>query len=212
MKKGIVLLISLFFIAAISILILVNMKDTEGYINENNSKFNKTQLLFLIKNLQNSISERLASVKEKEEMKEYISRNFLDYIPLNIENIYIMFTLKVYEKLDINKLITGNDEEKSEIESELISSDVFDISVLSELLKNTNVNSRKKFDDILYKYEKYTKNRSIYNISEKIGFIEVKENNLYEITIKIKNLGELVVANYILDENGKVEHFEISFK
>ncbi len=48
MKKSIVLLISLFFIAAVSLLIMKNLEDTDLYLSEQNSKFSKTQIMFFL--------------------------------------------------------------------------------------------------------------------------------------------------------------------
>ena len=59
MKKGIVLFISLLFIAAISLLILKNLEDTDSYVSEQNSKFSKTQIMFYINNAKDEIAEVL---------------------------------------------------------------------------------------------------------------------------------------------------------
>ena len=59
MKKSIVLLISLFFISALSILIIKSLEDTNSFIKEKNHKMNRIQVLTSIKNTQIEISRYL---------------------------------------------------------------------------------------------------------------------------------------------------------
>ena len=79
MKKSIVLLISLFFIAAVSLLIMKNLEDTDLYLSEQNSKFSKTQIMFLLDNTREQIEGILTSVvkdvdedKQREVLKDYV--------------------------------------------------------------------------------------------------------------------------------------------
>ena len=75
MKKSIVLLVSLFFIAAISALIIKNLDDTDSYISEQNSKFSKTQIIFLINNIKDEVSNVIALNNENEDkQKDYIKK------------------------------------------------------------------------------------------------------------------------------------------
>ena len=60
MRKGVVLFISLLFIAAISLLILKNLEDTDSYISEQNSKFTKTQMMMYLNNAKDEISKALS--------------------------------------------------------------------------------------------------------------------------------------------------------
>ena len=46
MKKGVVLLVTLFFIMAITILILANLSDTKNYLDKKSLKFTKIQMLY----------------------------------------------------------------------------------------------------------------------------------------------------------------------
>ena len=99
MKKSIVLLVSLFFITAISALIIKNLDDTDSYISEQNSKFSKTQIIFLINNIKDEVSSVIALNNEtfyngSYDAKYKIKKN--DVIALLGENIEIE---KVYKDL-----------------------------------------------------------------------------------------------------------------
>ena len=92
MKKSIILLISLFFIAAFSALILKNLDDTNSYLDEQNSRFNKVQTLVLIKDLQEQISEILKNYGEKVDLM--IESDLVEYFPLKIKNRNLFFKIK----------------------------------------------------------------------------------------------------------------------
>lgn len=107
MKKSIVLLISLFFIAAVSLLIMKNLEDTDLYLSEQNSKFSKTQIMFLLDNTREEIKGILASIvkdvdedKQREVLKDYVGVNF----PILMEDARIIMRLEEYDKYNINLL------------------------------------------------------------------------------------------------------------
>ena len=99
MKKSIVLLISLFFIAAVSLLIIQNLKDTDSYLSEQNSKFTKTQIMFLINNTKDEISKTL-SQNQGNDISSYLD---VDY-PLVVKDALITIRVEEYDKYDINLL------------------------------------------------------------------------------------------------------------
>ena len=108
MKKAIVLFISLLFIAAVSLLILKNLEDTDSYVSQQNSKFSKTQMMFYVNNAKDEIAEVLRLVveqnsdknKQREVLKDYIGINF----PIIIQDAKITIRLEEYDKYNINLL------------------------------------------------------------------------------------------------------------
>ena len=113
MKKSIVLLISLLFIAAVSLLIMKNLEDTDLYLSEQNSKFSKTQIMFLLDNTREEIKGILASIvkdvdedKQREVLKDYVGVNF----PILIEDARIIMRLEEYDKYNINLLKESKEE------------------------------------------------------------------------------------------------------
>lgn len=210
MKKSIVLLISLLFITAISALILKNLEDTDIYVQEQNSKVNKTQSMMLIKNVQNEISSLLA--KNKENVESIIEAQQDSYYPLNIENIDILFRLAVYDKVNLNDLNNSDKGIKQSTIDRLNDLEVFNIDNLAYLLRANKIESNKQLDNILTSFIKDTYDDKILEVKEFLGFLSNKEGQLYELFIKLDYLKDITNAYYILDKEGQVKYFELSFK
>jgi hypothetical protein len=210
MKKSIVLLISLLFITAISALILKNLEDTDIYVQEQNSKINKTQSMMLIKNVQNEISSLLA--KNKENVESIIEAQQDSYYPLNIENIEILFRLGVYDKVNLNDLVSENKTIKQATIDRLNDLEVFNIDNLAYLLRGNKIESNKQLDNILTSFIKDTYDDKILEVKEFLGFLGTNEGQLYELFIKLDYLKDITNAYYILDKEGQVKYFELSFK
>ena len=220
MKKSIVLLVSLFFISALSILILKNLEDTNSYIKEENYKFNKIQMIVLINNLQSEISKIF--LENTNSLDEYLSKNTEMTFPLKIKDSDLLFIIKKYEKVDINLLSKKETEDKSIInlfnEYNISGYDTLENIYKTEENKYYTENevlikNSKQLNDIIDKVIKETYNNEILKIKSDLGFISTEsDQSLYEIYIKIKHFDEFSKAYYILDKKGKVIYFESSFK
>lgn len=220
MKKSIVLLISLFFIAAVSLLILKNLEDTDSYINEQNSKFAKTQILFLINNTKDEVSKILVKKLDREILNDYTNKDF----PILLQDAKITMRLEEYDKYNIN-LLNEKDEKKYEYFKDfLIRNDIYDIEILKGILsENDKVKNSKQLDESLEKFEKESYTSNIFKVKNYIGFMnydkkEITQNEkdkeilFYELFVKVEYLKQFAKAYYILHKDGKVEYFEFSFK
>ena len=227
MKKSIVLLISLFFIAAVSLLIMKNLEDTDLYLSEQNSKFSKTQIMFFFNNTREQIEGILTSVvkgvdedKQREVLKDYVGVNF----PILIEDARIVMRLEEYDKCDINLL--KNDKNEENFKKFLSDKNIYiDIAKLKEIYDNRTIDNSKKFDSILEKFEKESYKSDIIKIKDYISFYsdsnkeqcltknsKEKTINLYELFVEVEYLKQFAKAYYILDKSGGVKYFEFSFK
>ena len=229
MKKSIVLLISLFFIAAVSLLIMKNLEDTDLYLSEQNSKFSKTQIMFLLDNTREQIESKLKTIggntelsedKQREVLKDYVGVNF----PILIEDARIVMRLEEYDKCDINLL--KNDKNEENFKKFLSDKNIYiDITKLKEIYDNRTIDNSKKFDSILEKFEKESYKSDIIKIKDYISFYSdsnkeqclTKNNkektiNLYELFVEVEYLKQFAKAYYILDKSGGVKYFEYSFK
>lgn len=220
MKKSIVLFISLFFIATLSLLVLKNLKDTDSYLSEQNAKFTKTQILFYINNAKDEISKVFSKNLEREALGEYVGLEF----PLIIQDARITMRLEEYDKYNIN-LLSEKDEKKYEFFKDfLIRNDIYDIDILrSNLLENNKIKNTKQLDFLLEKFQKESYTSDIFKVKDYIGFMnydkkEISQNEkekeilFYELFIKVDYLKQFAKAYYILNKNGGVEYFEYSFK
>jgi hypothetical protein len=209
MKKSIILLISLFFIAAFSALILKNLDDTNSYLDEQNTKFNKVQTLILIKDLQEQISEILKNYGEKVDLM--IDSDLVEYFPLKIQNINLFFKILPYEKIDINKLLSKDVNDLKELKLFFEENDIYNIETLQDLIKQKEkIISNKQLDDIIDTFTKETYDKRILDSKDKIGFLS--DEKLYELFIKVNFIKEFVKAYYVLNKQGEIKYFELSFK
>ena len=229
MKRSIVLLISLFFIAAVSLLIMKNLEDTDLYLSEQNSKFSKTQIMFLLDNTREQIESKLKTIggntelsedKQREVLKDYVGVNF----PILIEDARIVMRLEENDKCDINLL--KNDKNEENFKKFLSDKNIYiDITKLKEIYDNRTIDNSKKFDSILEKFEKESYKSDIIKIKDYISFYSdsnkeqclTKNNkektiNLYELFVEVEYLKQFAKAYYILDKSGGVKYFEYSFK
>ena len=226
MKKGVVLFISLLFIAVISLLILKNLEDTDSYISEQNAKFSKTQILFYISNTKDEIKNILEQNLDREILKEYIGMEF----PLFIQDAKITLKLEEYDKYNINLLKEKDEEKYKYLKDFLIRNDIYDIELLKKIyeeytfeLKDKNQMNSKQLDFILEKFEKESYKTDILKVKDYIGFQdydkkEITQNDkekdikFYELFVKVEYLRQFAKAYYILDKSGGVKYFEYSFK
>ena len=234
MKKGVVLFISLLFIAAVSLLIIKNLEDTDSYINEQNSKFTKTQIMMYFNNAKNEIAnvlkENEAQNSDKtdyrEVLKEYTSKEF----PIMMQDAIITIRLEEYDKYNINLLKEKDEEKYKYLKDFLIRNDIYDIELLKKIyeeytfeLKDKNQINNKQLDFILEKFEKESYNTEILKVKDYIGFQpydkksisqndKEKEINFYELFVQVEYLKQFAKAYYILNKKGEVTYFEFSFK
>ena len=224
MKKSIVLLISLFFISALSILIIKNLEDTNLFFAEKNHKINKTQIITSFNNIQVEISEIFKN--NKNNITNIIAELNSEYIPIGIKDILISFTITEYDKVNINLLSNKDSKDYAELTTlfsdyEISNFDGFKYvyKEIEDEYKNTKdenegfVKNNKQIDDIINIIIEKTYNNEILNIKNKLGFIKKNENEkLYELFVKVKYLNDFAKAYYILNEEGVVKYFESSFK
>ena len=218
MKKSIVLLISLFFIAAVSLLIIQNLKDTDSYISEQNSKFAKTQIMFLINNTKDEISKTL-SQNQGNDISSYLD---VDY-PLVVKDALITIRVEKYDKYDINLLNKKDEKDYENLKKFLEKNGVYDVENFKYLMQNNgNIKNYKQRDELLNDFAIQVYDKRILDLKDYLGFIkfdkkedekkEDKEIVFFELFVKVDYLKQFAKAYYILNKNGGVEYFELSFK
>lgn len=219
MKKSIVLLISLFFIAAVSLLIIQNLKDTDSYLSEQNSKFTKTQIMFLINNTKDEVSKTL-SQNQGNDISSYLD---VDY-PLVVKDAKITVTLQEYDKYNINLLKSKEKKDYESIKKFFVENGVYDIETFIYLMnEQEDINNYKQLNELLLNVKNQSYDKRILDLKDYLGFIkfdkketlindEKKEILFYELFVKVDYLKQFVKAYYILNKSGGVEYFELSFK
>ena len=110
MKKSIVLLITLLFISAISLLVFKNLSSGEIYLSSVNKEHNNTQVILLIKNAQ---EELLSYFSKEERYDSFISKKEELSLPFHIKGIDFSLTLSKYNKeININDFSLSDKKKK----------------------------------------------------------------------------------------------------
>lgn len=207
MKKSMVLFMTLVFIMAMIALISQNLEDTNAYIVEQNHKLNKAQQIALVENTYSEVKRLLKQYGEN--FKEN-----LDAIVLNVEESKVFFSLKnLSDKHDVNKLRSQNYDDYKSIEELFIDNAINDFDNFRYKFVNQKsdiVNSSKQLDKIIKDFIKDTYSNDILKIRNKLTFISGQDYR--ELKIKIEYLKDVISAYYILDKEGEVKYFELSFK
>lgn len=220
MKKGIVLLVTLFFIMAITILILANLSDTKNYLDKKSLKFTKIQMLYYVNNIKNEILKEIKNISG-DNLNRYYNMNFF----YDIENIKINIKLQEYNKYNIN-LFRSKDEKDYFYLSEFLKSyEIYDIYAFKSILNEfDSIKSNKQLNEVFRKLEQeiYPSN-SLSEVKNYIGFINFDKKTFFsappdkdllvELFIEVEYEDNIMNAYYILKKNTQgVEYFEYSFK
>ncbi len=192
-KKSIILLITLFFISAISILILKNLDDTEKFMDNISSQHSLSQIQITMDNIKIQIPIYLK--KHTEDIDEILKNT--QYIPLEFANINILLNINKYEipNFNINNLtnnIISNEEFKNNINFQ------YDfLQIVNKHLKDGNYTTNHQIEQTIQEYIKLTKDKDILNIKNEFTYFNMDTNI------------SLIQCNYLLKVDDK--NYDISF-
>lgn len=161
MKKGIVLLITLFFISAISILILKNLDDSEQFIKEVATDTSLTQLNITVKNVQKEVLQLTTRYQENiDELLEISSEG----IPFNYGNVDLIIQLEEY----ILKECNLNDINTTQVLYEKCPNTVEYISYIDDFMnikkQYPKIENRYQLDHIITRYKNKTRDEKVEEI------------------------------------------------
>ncbi|AXH12183.1 hypothetical protein [Halarcobacter bivalviorum] len=208
MKNGIVLLVTLFFIIALSVLVIKNLDDTDKYLQKNEYISNSNQLLINIKNTQIEVSKLL-----KTKSSSFEDDDLNVSLPLVSKDLKISFYLRKYDKVDINSInIKDNNELHNLFENYNVYNYDYFVDIYKQILnekKISKITSSAQLDYVIDKFKIKTEDIQIKTINDMIGFLENKD--LFELNIDAKYFDTKLKAYYILSKTGEVKYFDISF-
>ncbi|NQY24145.1 MAG: hypothetical protein HRT41_08925 [Campylobacteraceae bacterium] len=238
MKKSIVLLITLLFISAISLLVFKNLSSGEIYLSSVNKEHNNTQVILLIKNAQ---EELLSYFSKDERYDSFISKKEELSLPFHIKGIDFSLTLSKYNKeININDFSLSDKKKKklflqkieiifNENNGEInIFKDVVNSYFLRyKITKENPIINSKQVNNIMSDYLQKTYRKEANELIEKIGFLpitfresEKKQNNNIQYilcTLDFKINKQEYRSHFILDiekktNNTGVIDFAFTFK
>jgi len=201
MKKGIVLLITLFFISSISLLILQNLDDSEEFIKNASYDSTLTQLKLTSKNVQDEIINLISKNKDNiDEILEVSSSG----IPLNYGYVDINITLEPYdiEKCYLNDINNINDI-NNKCNVEIIDNISYPYDFINILKKyKKQLSNKQQVDYFINDYKYQTKDANIDKVKEEFGYIKQDGNTT----------NNYLKCNYNVVVNGTKASCEFVFK
>lgn len=210
MKKGIILLTTLLFIAVLSILVIDNLNKTDKYLKNQNYKLSTTQVLISISDIQKQFTKLVQ--ENKSLIDEQLAEGSVE-IPFYLHDIDMKIILSIYDKKNINYIADVS--KQIEIKKFLELNGIYDYSVLEEvykekttLVRNNIVSSDKQLDVIMNIFSKRVYSKDILTIQDQFGF---SSSARYQLDIEIEYNDIKAEGKYYLNENGKVEYFNVDF-
>ncbi len=177
-KKGVVLLITLFFITAISVLILKNLDDSEKFIDEVSQDVSLTQINITNKNVQAEVIKLVNSYQDNiDELLEIASAG----VPFEYGNIKLFVNIEemILGDCDINKI--KNQEDLYSICSDAITQHIsypYDfVEQLNKIKSANGFKNQKQIEFFLQKYQNITKDEKIMDIKDSFGFMNISSDS-----------------------------------
>jgi len=202
MKKSIVLLITMLFISAITLLVMDNLKDSEKFINTSSNSSNYTQMNVSVKNINDELVKELNKISKEDLQTAFTKVKLLNAIPL--ENIKISNLepkiLKQGDYYDIEKNYS-NTQDVYLIENIDYRYDLY------YLIKDKNITNNRQIQGIVDEYIKISKDDKILKILEDNKFLA--NYNRYTDS---NNTKTFIICNYDLQINNLKAHIDMIFE
>lgn len=188
MKKSIVLLISLLFITAISLIILKNIGHSEKLISYSNATSSLVQIQKSIDNIDQEI-ERLftKSGYDMDQIFELIPET----LPLSYGNISANISLELLEP----SLYYVLDENTTKNIAQYDLAYIVDPYSFENMVAKKNATNQQQVDILIEEYADYIRDDSIYEIKDKFIPFKIDENGSYiraNYDVNINNLSAKV--------------------
>lgn len=187
-QKGIVLLITLFFISAISVLILKNLDDSEKFMDEISYDMQLIQLKITHENVQKEIVKFVNNNKKSIEQGTLESLTF----PLTFVNIDLIINIDFLEqnRCNINELKKIEDifdKCGEDIAYNILDPNTF-ISNLKDINKDQIITSQKQLDYFINEYEKSVNDDQINLIRKNFSYFNTDDSTYikcrYSVSVK----------------------------
>jgi hypothetical protein len=194
-KKSIVLLITISFIATISILILKNLQDTDKFLNELSYDSSLSQIQITIDNVRKEIPGFLK--KNKDNIDEILENT--EVLPFTFGNIDILLNIENYTlpQFNINELNTSTTSSE-----DFINNVNYQYDFLELVDKNKPYTNKKQIKQTIQEYIKLTKDKDILKIKDDFTYIKANEQVQLikcDYTIKVDDLTCKVYFIFELD-------------
>jgi hypothetical protein len=215
MKKGVVLLITLFFIMIILAIIAKNLEDTDEFMDEVGVNSSLSQLNITINNVNTQIMKIIKKIDEDGHLDDVLS--VIETIPLSYGNVKVLINLEEYNNEGSYNLYDKNESLRYKLskfsDDSLFNENIIDKYTLENMLIKNKPTTKKQINFIIENYQKETRDDMIHNIKDNFTYIINDSNSTYlncNYTVDINNIKSDV--NMIFTADGKIADLDISFK
>jgi len=197
MKKSIALLITLFFIASISVLILKNLNDSDSFMDEVSFDTALTQFKITNDNIQSEVMGLIKKYKDDNESLSAILEITSAGVPFEYGNLSIFITLD-YAPFDpdcyLSNLKGDNalDTLFNRCDQDLLENILYPYDFI-EIFKNKDIKNQKQLDFLIDEYITYSKDDKIGSVREQFGYKNIVDANITEDRFRCEY--ELSIAN-----------------
>jgi hypothetical protein len=175
---------TLFFIITISILILKNLNDSNKFIDEVALDSKLTQIKIANKNIQDEVIKLIDKNKDDiDQLLEITTAGF----PFKYGDVDLIIKIDEYFNPDcnLNKIEKTEDLNKYCTDN-IISSISYPYDFVKLIKQYQPFTNKKQVDFFIDKYIEYTKDDTLYNIQDSLGFNSIDANNTSNIFISCK--------------------------
>jgi hypothetical protein len=214
MKKGVVLLITLFFIMIILAIIAKNLEDTDEFMDEVGVNSSLSQLNITINNVNTQIMKIIKKIDEDGHLDDVLS--VIETIPLSYGNVKVLINLEEYSSegnYNLNDVNLSQNLDSLFVENVLYQYDFFEVYLKNYRKEYGKFTNLKQVNYFLNEYQKETRDDMIHNIKDNFTYIINDSNSTYlncNYTVDINNIKSDV--NMIFTADGKIADLDISFK
>jgi hypothetical protein len=214
-KKGVILLITLFFIMAITAIIVKNLQDTEEFIDEVAVNSSLSQLNITINNVNSEIMRVVKKINDEGNLEDILSS--LETIPLNYGNVKVLINLEEYTNDGKYNLYDANASFIYKLDrfsdDQMFTQNVIDKYTLENMFMKQKPTNKRQIDFVIDNYIKETRDDVIVNVKENFVYHTMDTNSTYincKYKIDINNIKSDV--NMIFAIGGKVVDMDVTFK
>jgi len=176
-KQGVILLITLFFISALSVLILKNLDDSEQFIKEVSLDTTLVQLRITRNNIELETKKLIKNYKNNIDKILDITQ---DGIPMSYEGIDVIIKLERYDTSNCNINDINRSTDINNICGEDINNNInypYDFKEILETLKP--IDTQQKLDYFFNKYTTITYDNDIGKIADQFSYLDTNSSANY---------------------------------
>jgi len=216
--KGVALLITLFFISAISLIILKNLDDSNSFMDEVEFDTALTQLKITNANVQDEVIPLMKKYYVDNDTIDEILKITSDGIPFDYGNITLFLSVDEFHYPSCGLKGINTMKKLAEACEDSIVDKISYPYEFIDIIKKYDMVNQEQVDWVIDKYLIETKDPNFKKIKNKFGYLSSEDQNgtffkcKYNIKVNGLNAECSFIFNVEKDNSKAIEEFKLSFK